>query len=207
MTPTIPASHSAPAVSRPAQRHAVIDVGTNSVKLLVADISNGIVEPILESSEQTRLGRGFYQTCRLQPDAIRHTATAVAGFAARAREQHVHSLRVFATSAARDASNTDELTRALEHESAVPLEILTGDQEADWVFQGVSTDPKLAGRPLLILDVGGGSTEFILGQGHEKHYRNSFNLGTVRLVEAFPYSDPPTAGERQHLRAWLEDFM
>jgi len=86
-------------------RRAVIDIGTNSVKLLVADVAGGAVEPVLEASEQTRLGAGFFETHRLQPQAVAQTAQAVATFAAQARELHAVSTRVIATSAAREAAN------------------------------------------------------------------------------------------------------
>jgi len=87
------------------------------------------------------------------------------------------------------------------------LEIISGDQEADWAFQGVTTDPRLATIPLLLLDVGGGSTEFILGHGERKHFRQSFSLGTVRLLEALPHSDPPTAAEFSAARRAVREFI
>src|SRR5438876_5996302 len=100
-------------------RRAVIDVGTNSVKLLVAEVSGRHVAPVVERSEQTRLGRGFYQTHRLQPAAITHTGQAVAGFAVQAHELGAVATRVIATSAARDAVNQAELITAIERESGL----------------------------------------------------------------------------------------
>src|SRR5579871_5049030 len=94
-------------------RRAVIDVGTNSVKLLVADVGGREVHPICEESKQTRLGQGFYETHRLQPEPIAKTAQAVMKFAARARELGAQRIRVIATSAARDATNPQELISAL----------------------------------------------------------------------------------------------
>jgi exopolyphosphatase/guanosine-5'-triphosphate,3'-diphosphate pyrophosphatase len=188
-------------------RRAVIDVGTNSVKLLVAEVAGHEVRPLREESRQTRLGRGFYETRRLQAPAIATTARAVAEFAARARECAAASVRVIATSAARDAVNPEELARAIEEAAGLKLEIISGDQEADWVFQGVTTDPRLADEPLLLLDVGGGSTEFILGQGEQKHFRESFALGTVRLLETLPPADPPKPEELTACRRWLKDFL
>jgi len=188
-------------------RRAVIDVGTNSVKLLVADIDQHRVEPVWEGSKQTRLGRGFYQTHRLQQPAIAQTASAVAEFAAAAREHQASSIRVIATSAARDALNADELITAIEHAAELKIEILSGEQEADLVFQGVATDPRFATKPLLLLDVGGGSTEFILGQGGQQHFRESFSLGSVRLMEHFPHSDPPKPDELAACRQWVSHFL
>ena len=188
-------------------RRAVIDVGTNSIKLLVADVAAHGVTPVLEESKQTRLGRGFYETRRLQPEAIAQTAKAVGKFSELAREHQAASIRVIATSAARDAVNPQELTSALERASGLKVEIISGEQEADWVFQGAATDPQLAGEALLLLDVGGGSTEFILGRGEHKHFRQSFPLGTVRLMERIPHSDPPKAQELAACREWLKEFL
>src|SRR5437879_4940305 len=134
-------------------RRAVIDVGTNSIKLLVADVSDHDVKPVYEDSKQTRLGQAFYQTHRLQAGAIASTVRAVAHFAESAREHNAASIRVFATSAARDAINPEELTAAIEAASGLKVEIISGDLEADWVFQGVTSDARLAKTPLLLLDV------------------------------------------------------
>jgi exopolyphosphatase/guanosine-5'-triphosphate,3'-diphosphate pyrophosphatase len=190
-----------------ADRRAVIDVGTNSIKLLVADVEGHEVHPVSEQSKQTRLGSGFYDSHRLQPAAIRATAEAVAGFAQTARDLKASSIRIVATSAAREAVNATDLTSAIHTASGLDVEIISGEQEADWVFQGVTTDPALAAVPLLLLDVGGGSTEFILGKGNEKHFSASFPLGTVRLLEQMPPSDRPLAKELDACRQRVKDFL
>ncbi len=188
-------------------RRAVIDVGTNSIKLLVADVRGRDVQPVHEESRQTRLGKGFYETRRLQPENIARTVEAVWEFGEIAREKNAASVRVIATSAARDAVNPRDLTNAIERASGLKTEIISGAREADWAFQGVATDAELAKHPLLLLDVGGGSTEFILGHGPKKSFAHSFPLGTVRLLEKFPHSDPPARGEFTKCRAWLENFL
>jgi exopolyphosphatase/guanosine-5'-triphosphate,3'-diphosphate pyrophosphatase len=191
---------------KPARR-AVIDVGTNSIKLLVADVRGRDVQPVHEESRQTRLGKDFYETHRLQPERIACTAEAVWEFAETARERNSDSIRVIATSAARDALNQNDLTSAIERASGLKMEVISGDQEAEWVFRGVTTDIGLAKEPLLLLDVGGGSTEFILGHGDEKHFAHSFPLGTVRLMERIPHSDPPKRGEFLKCRDWIKHFL
>ncbi len=191
---------------KPARR-AVIDVGTNSVKLLVADALGHEVRPVWEESQQTRLGKGFYEMRELQPSAIAQTAQAVARFAEAARAHGADSLRVIATSAARDARNPEDLLAAVHQASGLPVQILSGEQEADWAFRGVTTNPELARAPLLLLDVGGGSTQFILGQGDEQHFRRSVPLGTVRLLEQLPHGDPPTAEELAACQRWLRSFL
>jgi len=188
-------------------RRAVIDVGTNSIKLLVADVIGHEVRPVLEESKQTRLGRGFYETHRLQPQVIADTARAVAEFADTARDQNATSIRVFATSAARDARNPEELTTAIGELSGLRVEIISGEREAAWAFKGVTTDPALAREPLLLLDVGGGSTEFIVGQADRMQFSASFPLGTVRLLENLSHSDPPKAEELSACRKWVRDFL
>jgi exopolyphosphatase/guanosine-5'-triphosphate,3'-diphosphate pyrophosphatase len=190
-----------------AVRRAVIDVGTNSIKLLVADVSGREVRPVHEESRQTRLGKGFYATHQLQPETVSHTAAVVWEFAEIAREKNTDSLRVIATSAARDAVNPGDLTTAIQRASDLKVEILSGEREAELVFQGVCTDPELARQHLLLLDVGGGSTEFILGHGAQKNFAQSFPLGTVRLLEKVPHSDPPTRAEFNACRDWIGDFL
>ena len=188
-------------------RRAIIDVGTNSVKLLVADVAGRDVQPVHEESRQTRLGQGFYETHRLQMEPIAYSANAVADFARMAYKHGTRSIRVIATSAARDAVNPDDLISAIEAASKLKVEIISGAREAELAFQGVTTDPELARAPLLLLDVGGGSTEFILGRGEHKHFAHSFTLGTVRLLEKFPHSNPPTRGEFIACRDWIKSFL
>jgi exopolyphosphatase/guanosine-5'-triphosphate,3'-diphosphate pyrophosphatase len=188
-------------------RRAVIDVGTNSVKLLIADVAGCAVIPVIEGSEQTRLGSGFFEDHQLRPGPIAETAKAVAEFLGRARKAGVDTPRVIATSAAREAKNSAELTAAIEQATGLTTEVISGVQEADWVFQGVTSDPALSLEPLLLLDVGGGSTEFIVGQGDRKHFSQSFQMGTVRLLERSPHSDPPKPHELAACRKWIAEFL
>lgn len=192
--------------TRPVRR-AVIDIGTNSIKLLVADVEGKTIRPVLEQSQQTRLGRGFYETHRLQAAAIAETATAVENFANLARQQNAASTRLIATSAARDAVNPADLTGAIQRATGLPVEIVSGEQEATWVFQGVLSDATLATNPLLILDVGGGSSEFVLGHAERISFQGSFRLGTVRLLETFHFSDPPGRVLLERCRDRLRAFV
>jgi len=167
------------------------------------------VKPVLEESKQTRLGHGFYDSHRLQPEAIANTAEAVARFAKIAREKQASKVRVIATSAARDAVKGQELTGAIKKASGLEVEIISGEQEADWVFRGVTSDPALArdGEPLLLLDLGGGSAEFIVGQGQQKLFAESFPLGTVRMLERCAHGDPPQPQELENCRSFVRDFI
>src|ERR1051326_2535370 len=124
-------------------RRAVVDVGTNSIKLLVADVSGREVQPVREESKQTRLGRGFYETHRLQPEAIEATAKTIAEFSETAKKNQAVSIRVIATSAARDAVNSDELGWAIETASGLKMEIISGEEEAALVFRGRSEERRV----------------------------------------------------------------
>lgn len=188
-------------------RRAVIDIGTNSIKLLVGDVSDGLVTPVEELSEQTRLGAGFYATHQLQAVPIARTAGCVARFVALARDAEASSLRVIATSAARDARNLDDLLEAVRRSSGLRVEVISGEQEAEWVFRGVTSDPALHGRQLLILDVGGGSTEFILGDHGHHRFRQSFPIGSVRLLETLRPGDPPSLADLAGCRGSLHAFF
>jgi exopolyphosphatase/guanosine-5'-triphosphate,3'-diphosphate pyrophosphatase len=185
----------------------VIDVGTNSIKLLVGEVSGPHVKPLWEESEQTRLGKGFYETHVLQGDAIHATAHFAAQFATLAKSYRVDSTRIIATSAARDALNQSELIQALEKGSGLRVDVIPGEKEAQLAYRGVTSDPALEGQRLLIMDAGGGSTEFIVGEGARMEYAQSFKLGTVRLQEQFHPSDPPHASELQQCRHWLKEFF
>ena len=126
-------------------RRAVIDIGTNSVKLLVAEVEGCVVHPVWEDSNQTRLGRDFYDSHRLQSAAISHTAQAVAEFAATARSYRAQSTRLIATSAARDALNQQELVQAVEQKAGLRLEVISGEQEADGEPCRHTSPPRSAG--------------------------------------------------------------
>jgi len=186
---------------------AVIDVGTNSVKILVARVEGLGITPLHEDSKQTRLGSGFYETHLLQPDRIAKTAEAVAAYAERARSMKAQSIRVIGTSAARDALNAEALITAIQKSSGLKMVVLSGEMEADWAFHGVITDPQLTSLPLLILDVGGGSTEFIVGENSVPIFRNSYHFGTVRLFEKFRPSDLPGLQALEQCREWIRQFL
>jgi exopolyphosphatase/guanosine-5'-triphosphate,3'-diphosphate pyrophosphatase len=167
------------------------------VKLLVADVEGRIVRPLHESSHQTRLGQGFYESHLLQAGAIDLTAKAIADFVVEAQVWNPASVKVIGTSATRDAVNKDELLKAIEGACGIPVTVITGEQEADWAYKGVTSDPQLAKGNLLVMDVGGGSTEFILGRDGRRVFAESFSIGSVRLLEQMTISDPPRPKERE----------
>lgn len=186
---------------------SVIDVGTNSVKVLLGAVTGREVVPVWETSRQTRLGQGFYEDHRLQSGPIESTAVVVAAFAEEARKRGAVSVRVIATSAAREASNAHELLEAIQRTSGLACEVIPGALEAEWGFGGVTTNPLYASQRLLVLDVGGGSTEFILGHHGHARFSESYPMGSVRLFERFQPSESPHPDELGSVRSYVRDFV
>ncbi len=183
------------------ERWATIDVGTNTVLLLVAERRGGALAPVLERAEITRLGRGVDATGRLDPAAIRDTVTVLAAYAAAARDLGARVVACVATSAARDAANGAEFFDAVRAAAGLAPEVIPGDEEARLVWTSAWRDFGRAGEPLAVLDVGGGSTELCSGDGPAPRRRASLQLGAVRLTERHPPGDPPSAIEVEQLRA------
>ena len=186
---------------------AVIDIGTNSVKLLIADVLEDEIVPLLEKGTQTRLGRGLYESGRLSPDAIERTAETTCDFVERCAPFGCDDIRIIATSAARDATNAADLTSAIRAATNVGMQIISGDDEARFVFRGAASHACERDCRMLVADVGGGSTELIIGESGRMIDHASFQLGTVRLHEARPPSDPPSADELDSLRTYLNEFI
>ena len=178
-------------------RYAAIDVGTNTVLLLVAEQTTSGFSPVAERSAITRLGKGVDANRRLAPEAMERTLEALGRFAAEARSLGAVDVVVSATSAARDAQNGAEFLAAARARAGVDVEILSGDEEARLSYLAVATDfaAEAAGRELVAIDIGGGSTEFIFGTEHSVRFHTSLNVGSVRLTERYLRSDPPAEEE------------
>lgn len=203
--PAAPAPAAAPASGR---CRAVIDIGTNSVKLLVGVLTAGRqVEPLFERGVQTRLGQGFFATRRLQADAIQRTAEAVRDFVEVAETFSPERLRLIATAAAREAVNAADLLEAVRQATGRVVEIISGDTEAELAFAGVASEPRLARGSLLVTDVGGGSTEFILGHDRRRMFGRSYPMGAVRVFEALRPPENPTASDQARCREWVTNFL
>jgi exopolyphosphatase / guanosine-5'-triphosphate,3'-diphosphate pyrophosphatase len=183
------------------ERWATIDVGTNTVLLLVAEQRGGALAPVLERAEITRLGRGVDATGRLDPAAIRETVRVLAEYARSARDLGARVVACVATSAARDAANGEEFFAASRAAAGLVPEVIAGDEEARLVFTSAWRDFGGAGGPLAVLDVGGGSTELSFGEGAVPSGRASLQVGAVRLTERHVRGDPPSAMEVARVRA------
>jgi exopolyphosphatase / guanosine-5'-triphosphate,3'-diphosphate pyrophosphatase len=164
-------------------RRAVIDIGTNTVKLLVADVADGNVAPVVSKDITTRLGEGVHATKRLSRVAIARTIQTIDEFLNEAHQRGAQHVVALTTSAVRDAENRDEFLDGVRCQCELEVQVVTGDREAELIFRGVSSDPEWSDQPILVLDVGGGSSEFIQGQRGKIERLQSLPLGAVRLTE------------------------
>lgn len=188
---------------------AAIDCGTNSTRLLVSRGSGPDGEALARLNTITRLGRGVSATGELAPDAIERTMDALRRYRGVMDEHGVEHLRVTATSAARDAANRDEFFDLAEAVLGVRPELLSGDAEAALSFLGATAELDASDGPFLVVDIGGGSTEFIVGTDSVEESR-SIDIGCVRFHETYMESDPPLPEELHACisvaTAWFDDI-
>ncbi|MGK5628697.1 Ppx/GppA phosphatase family protein [Streptomyces sp. URMC 123] len=194
-------------------RVAAVDCGTNSIRLLVADVhpETGELKELDRRMTVVRLGQGVDRTGRLAPEALERTFAACREYAEVIRELGAARVRFVATSASRDAENRDAFTDGVREILGVTPEVVTGDQEAEFSFTGATRE--LAGRdhldrPYLVVDIGGGSTEFVVGDEHVEAAR-SVDVGCVRMTERHllrdgVLTDPPAPEQIAAIRSDIE---
>ncbi|WP_061961678.1 Ppx/GppA phosphatase family protein [Demequina flava] len=178
-------------------RVAAVDCGTNSIRLLIADVAadGTSLTDVVRLMKVVRLGQGVDRTGQFAPEALERTLEATAEYAALCREHEVESIRFVATSATRDASNRDEFIAGVKERLGVEPEVISGEEEAALSFRGaVSVVADDLVPPYLVVDLGGGSTELVLGENGPAG-AHSMNVGCVRMTERHLQSDPPTAAE------------
>jgi exopolyphosphatase/guanosine-5'-triphosphate,3'-diphosphate pyrophosphatase len=187
-------------------RFAVVDQGTNSIRLLVVEPGpGGDLRELARDMVITRLGQGVDRTGRIAPDALDRTVGVLARYARRARALHADRIRVAATAAVRDATNREELERAVRLHARSELDVISGRDEGGLTFLG-ATGGLEASAPFLVLDIGGGSTELVVGGDRPDHVV-SIQMGSVRLTERFVRHDPPEPGELDAMRAFVEERL
>lgn len=193
------------------RRVGAIDCGTNSIRLLIADVVGGKLRDVHREMRIVRLGQGVDATGQFAPEALARTESALADYAALMAEQSVSAVRMVATSAARDAGNRDEFFAMTARLLAkvVPgsvAEVITGTEEAELSFRGAVGELDAAAGPFVVVDLGGGSTEVVLG-GTAVQASFSADIGCVRLTERCLHSDPPAAAEVAQARAVVRDGL
>jgi exopolyphosphatase/guanosine-5'-triphosphate,3'-diphosphate pyrophosphatase len=173
---------------------ASMDIGTNATRLLIAQIKDGTIHPIVMEERITRLGQGMEETGCLTDMAMRRVCDAVAEYVSICHKHHVTEYRTFATSAVRESKNQKEFINYIHNNTGMQPEILSGEEEALLSFLGVQSDYPVSG-PIIICDIGGGSTEFIQAENRQLLQSKSINIGSRRFTARFIKSDPPLGDE------------
>ena len=184
----------------------MVDVGTNSARLLVADVAGGRVTEVARRSTVTRLGRGVDLSGQLSDEAVEATCGAIAEYVAIYREAGANTVRAIATSAVRDASNGSAFVAELRERFALSARVLDGEEEARLTYLGATSEQPPT-EPTLVVDIGGGSTELIVGTGEEIAFHASLQAGVVRHTERHIASDPPAAVELEALAADVRSLI
>ena len=187
-------------------RVAAIDCGTNSIRLLIADIEGTNSREVVRDMEIVRLGQGVDQSGAFQPVAIERTLTAVDKFASEIAKRGVEKVRFCATSASRDASNRHLFIDGVRERLGIEPEVISGDEEAALSFAGAIQDLNQIDGPFLVVDIGGGSTEFVFGNSNVQAAL-SVNIGCVRMSERHFANDPATKEEIESARADIQSAI
>jgi exopolyphosphatase/guanosine-5'-triphosphate,3'-diphosphate pyrophosphatase len=174
---------------------AAIDIGSNTVLLLVAELSDGRLQVIREEQYAPRLGRGVDVEKNLHPDSMRRVIKLLGKYHSILEDEYhsVNEVSIVATSAVRDANNRQQFSDDIKQATGYTVKILSGEQEAEYTFTGAQSvlAPKNGNRT--VIDIGGGSTEIAVGEGRQMTDRHSFNIGSVRFTERYLKESPPTA--------------
>ncbi len=175
-------------------RVAAIDCGTNSIRLLIADITGDNFKEVLRTMEIVRLGQGVDQNKAFQPDAIARTLSAVRLFKDHIASKGVEKIRFCATSATRDATNRNLFIDGVREILGIEVEVIPGEEEAELSFIGATKELRQSDSPFLVVDIGGGSTEFVFGS-EKVDFAKSVNIGCVRMSERHLNTQPPSMAQ------------
>mgnify|MGYP003605774486 CR=1 FL=1 len=186
-------------------RVAAIDCGTNSIRLLIADVDGGRVHDVSRVMKVVRLGEGVDVSGRLSPAALTRTWDAVSEYAAAIEASGAQRLRMVATSASRDAANADEFVAGVVARLGQAPEVISGDHEAELSFRGARSVLDLPGE-VLVVDIGGGSTEFVVGDT-DVRAALSVDMGCVRMTERHLRDDPPSAAQIRAATSDIDDAV
>jgi exopolyphosphatase/guanosine-5'-triphosphate,3'-diphosphate pyrophosphatase len=187
-------------------RVGVVDLGTNSTRLLVADVVDGRVDEVRRLLAITRLGEDVDAGGRLVPAAIERVRACLVDFRRETDALGAERAVAVATSAVRDAANGPDFLAAIQRDFGFSARLLSGSEEAELTFRGVSSGREVHDGTLVV-DIGGGSTELVLGGPSGVAFSTSLQLGCVRLTERFLATDPPTADELEQCAAFVRDHL
>ena len=189
------------------KRVASIDIGTNTILLLIAKVEEGKVNPLFEIETVARLGEGVQKNGILLKEAMDRSLQTLAQYLKWCQELEVQKVFTAGTSALREAKNSEDFLNLVKEKLDLPIEVISGEEEAQLSFLAVAKDLGKVKEPILVVDVGGGSTEFILGKGDQISQWISLPLGSVRFTEEFLRSDPVQEEEWEKMERKIQGYL
>lgn len=187
-------------------RIAIIDLGTNTFNLIIAEINDGY-KVILNKKTAVKLGEGGIEQNLITDKAFERAFQALLSFKSICDDHQVNEINAIGTSAIRNAINRNYFTQRIYEETNIFVQVINGEREAELIYKGVSMGVNLLDEPSLIMDIGGGSTEFIIANKSEIFWKRSFEIGAARLIERFKPNNPILATEIGEMEAYLNSIL
>jgi exopolyphosphatase/guanosine-5'-triphosphate,3'-diphosphate pyrophosphatase len=185
-------------------RVAILDLGTNTFNLLIADVSTGNYQIVVSTREVVKLGEEGISKNLIAPAAFQRGINALANLAEKIRENKVQRTKILATSAIREAANRNEFIAEVKKQTGIAIEIISGEEEAELIYFGNRMAVSMGQEPCLIMDIGGGSNEFIIANDTTAFWKHSFKLGVARLLAMFKPEDPISQKTLQDIKDYLQ---
>ncbi len=189
------------------EKVASIDIGTNTILLLIAKVERGKISPLLEVETVARLGEGLQKNGAFSEEAMDRGLKTLGQYKKHCQEWEVQKIFAAGTSALREAKNSEHFLKLAKEKLDLSIEVISGEKEAQLSFLGVAKDLQGVKHPILVVDVGGGSTEFILGKGDQIHQWISLPLGSVRFTEEFLHADPVKEEEWKEMKKKIQELL
>ena len=190
-----------------AENIGIIDCGTNTFHLMIASIEVDAVEVVFKENVAVKIGEGGINDKVISPEAIKRALDTLNYFSTIINQYQVKKIHGFATSAFRNAENGISLSNQIKENTGIEIKIISGEREAELIFQGVNNALKIGTEPALVVDIGGGSVEFIIGSSDKIYWKRSFEIGAQRLVDLFHKSDPIRKEEIIELHSYFENQL
>jgi len=189
------------------KRVASIDIGTNTILLLISEVKRGKIHPLFEMETVVRLGEGVQKNKMLLKEAMERGLQTLAQYLKRCQAMEVQKIFAAGTNALRESKNSEDFLKGAKDKLNLSIEVISGEEEAQLSFLAVANDLKEVKKPVLVVDVGGGSTEFILGKGDQISHWISLPLGSVRFTEEFLCSDPIQEEEWEKMERKIQGHL
>jgi exopolyphosphatase / guanosine-5'-triphosphate,3'-diphosphate pyrophosphatase len=189
------------------RKAALIDMGTNTFHLLLVEINGVGFKTIYKEKIAVKLGQGGISQNQIAPEAQKRAYHTLKHFKNLIDGEHINQVFAFATSAVRNAKNGSEFVAKIKSDLGIHINVISGEQEAQLIYEGINLSGSLNGHTNLMMDIGGGSVEFIIGTSQEVFWKKSFEIGGQRLLDAFHYHDPILPEEIDKLEAYCEEKL